>query len=214
MRRLSALPTKPSCLGVRQLLDAGPCLARRQRRGAAARLRGLQAHHVVVLLVAKVGRGLGLVDPGVPQHRVRQVLLLDDKRPVPLVHDLDLVGGAQVDAVHLLVDLDAVHGVVALHALVEVVEVVHLAQVLHRHVGDVGDGQVGVQGGGELHRLGAGVLHGHDHAEGALAHLDLHDQLKREGVSLQLLLAGLQAQHRCVAGGDVHCPGAVACEAM
>ena len=46
----------------------------RDRRGDVA---GLDADHVGILVVAKVRDLLGLVHPGVPDHRIREVVLLN-----------------------------------------------------------------------------------------------------------------------------------------
>ena len=119
-------------------------MPRPQRECPFAHGRRLHAYEVLPLALTDVAHRGRALRPGVPHDRRARAVLVHDDTPSQLrVDDLDLRRGG-VDAVGRpdKSDVAALGGV----AFADLVVVAFAVQSLHRHVLDVADVQVGVQG--------------------------------------------------------------------
>ena len=119
-------------------------MPRPQRECPFAHCRCFHAYEVLPLALTDVAHRGRALRPGVPHDRRARAVLVHDDTPSQLrVDDLDLRRGG-VDAVGRpdKSDVAALGGV----AFADLVVVAFAVQSLHRHVLDVADVQVGVQG--------------------------------------------------------------------
>mmetsp|Transcript_30058 Transcript_30058/g.96357 ORF Transcript_30058/g.96357 Transcript_30058/m.96357 type:complete len:328 (+) Transcript_30058:68-1051(+) len=124
-------------------------------RGTGGDLDGSGHHGGLVAEELLVARLHG--SPGVPDHTVNPASGLDIDNLAAASLAGDLGGGAEVNGVHLAGDG---HGAIAgALGVGEAVEDLGAIETLHLELGEVGGGEVGVEGGGEGELLLVGVGH-------------------------------------------------------